>query len=443
MAKLDDFEWIEELFPEGIGVDLGSDGDEWRGHVFAHLADVAESSGYQMHSQEGGGYLYTPSGGRMTTSLLITRSTNNRPICHVLGRGERNDADVATWVDAIDHAVRQLGEKKSYPWWAVIGEDPDARISPPIRMVDERTVGGIRLLPARTAFIEPRAGRSIASSTTARTFLVHAHGVSTGYAAHVAMREAARNLRILCSLLSLISGRTWVLRSGPSYVTRVADGQPITEAPTLPEYTYFLPEEMRREENSPEPIPLSFPASIEAAWGKLLTERRIADLIVAFHESLLLDSGGHDSYALLGCVAVIEAIGNRGYKKLPRCKGCDNCNGCRNVIGAAARFRDALARVMNADRAKELGNLVYGRRSDTAHEGVLHGIEPEFGAGFRFGELADDPPIEFGYTVRRLRYATVQLLRNELGLPDRLEGPADADAKGVIGIASTAGGRMP
>jgi hypothetical protein len=78
-------------------------------------------------------------------------------------------------------------------------------------------VGGILLDPSETPFAEVR-GRFAAFGTgqVVRTTLVQASGESSGYESDVAMRTAAHDLNLLCSLLSLVGRRLWTIQQMPA-----------------------------------------------------------------------------------------------------------------------------------------------------------------------------------------------------------------------------------
>lgn len=428
---LDDFDWVEPL-EVPIQVDVRTHGDEWLDHLFRRLTETTRSTEYQMRSQGPFGDLHTPHHGTITSSLLVARSVDQRPVCHILGHGEQRDEDIAPWIEAITYAVAQLGAIAAFPWGAVIGEDPDVPISPPVQLAGRQRLGGIELYPAPQPFMEIRTGRSLSTGQTSRTFPVHVRGSSQGYAPHVAMQDAARDLKILCSLLSLASGRTWVQRTPPQPIAHAADEQPVTKPPNLPEYSLTYPEYLKRDENYDDPTPFTVPEWVDVAWTNLRNDAKLAELVAAYHENLLLDSGHHDSYGLLASVAIIEAIGNRAVQKLPKCKECGM------VTGSSARFRAALAKVMSEDDARALGRAVYGHRSKTAHDGVLHGTELTLGSHAPVQLLSDNPPVQFGYTARILRTAAAHLLQLELGAPPRPRKLTSADGpRGIIAMART------
>jgi len=65
------------------------------------------------------------------------------------------------------------------------------------------------------------------------------------------------------------------------------------------------------------------------------------------------------------------------------------------ISGSGERFRDALARVIPVDEAEDLGRKFYSWRSRTAHDGVLHGTEPAFGAWSHWGRHSESAVHDF------------------------------------------------
>jgi hypothetical protein len=216
VADLDDYDWALNPLQEPIDVDMRTQGDEWISYLFRRLAETTSSTGYRARLESPFGYLYTPSEGALVSSLLVAQSADRRPICHVVGYGAPLDEDLRRWADAIIYAGNQVGRTQKFSWLAVVGEDPDSNISSPLQLTGSSSVGGITLLPNDTAYMEFREGNSLSSASGARTFLILARGVAKGYDAWVATRQASADLKLLCSMLSLASGRTWVLREGPN-----------------------------------------------------------------------------------------------------------------------------------------------------------------------------------------------------------------------------------
>jgi hypothetical protein len=186
--------------------------------------------------------------------------------------------------------------------------------------------------------------------------------------------------------------------------------EPDSPVTPLPAYSPFYPDSHKRDENWADPAPFEVPSWIGNAWTRLTNEPELAMLLTTYHEGLLLEGANHSSYGLLASVAVVEAIGNRAESKLPKCEDC------RQVTGAGARFRAALARVVDDDLADDI-RIAYSRRSGTAHAGKLHGMEPFGGTFPPPALLSDNPPAEFEGMASVLRQAAARLLKEELGAP--------------------------
>src|SRR5262249_17837091 len=154
----------------------------------------------------------------------------------------------------------------TFRWYALIGEDPDSPISPPLQLTGKPTIGEMELLSAPHPFMEIQTKRWLSHGRTSRTFLVCVQGSSQGYAPHVAMQEAVRDIKILCSLLSLASGRTWVQRQEPH---PNGAGEPAFDPSSLPEYSFTYPDYLRHDDNYPDPTPFTLPSWIEDAWTTL------------------------------------------------------------------------------------------------------------------------------------------------------------------------------
>jgi hypothetical protein len=162
------------------------------------------------------------------------------------------------------------------------------------------------------------------------------------------------------------------------------------------------------------------PDWMDQAWSILDADPVVEDALLAFHEGLVLQQEGHESFAMIAFVASIEALGTQ-LGELRRCPECST------VIGSADRFRRALAFVMPEEaRRRALAKVVYGKRSTTAHAGRLHGAEAAPGAlPFAGSFFSRDSVWEFTLYLHETRQASRELLLRVLR--DRLELSADVD----------------
>jgi hypothetical protein len=147
-------------------------------------------------------------------------------------------------------------------------------------------------------------------------------------------------------------------------------------------------------------------AEVANSWATLFGSEDRRRAVIAFQEGLSLLER-HPSYVSLAFVAIIESLATGPANK---------CEKCQQVRGSTTRFRDALAPLVGADAARLLARM-YGKRSRTAHVGVLYGLEllpamsiPRF--------LRDDPEFDLRRQVEFLRFACKVRLRDLLALPN-------------------------
>jgi hypothetical protein len=155
---------------------------------------------------------------------------------------------------------------------------------------------------------------------------------------------------------------------------------------------------------------VTFPEWADKAWEALQSQPPLGIALHAYHQGLDLMEA-FPSYALLAFVGAIEGIGAMS-EPLRRCECCPNCS---IKIGSARRFRRTLQLVLSRKEANELSD-VYEYRSQTAHEGRLHGDELSRGTGGGARVFTPRPASDaFRYqTVWKMRAAAQQLLLHHL-----------------------------
>lgn len=407
VTSLDDYDWAEQIH-EQIRIDVRLQGDEWIQYIDQRISETTGATAINFRANKGIWLLNTPTGGSITSSLFV-RIENERPICYVVGSNPKTADQISPWIDAVRFSASQIGQVHDFLWWAIVGEDPDTSISPKMKLAERSRIGDLDLFPSQELFFELRPRDSLISgSHISWTFPVHVSGSSIGYDWTAASRNAVIDLKIVCSLLSLASGRIWRLRQAPDFPSILPGQQMRTELPTLPRYSASFPERLRREDNYGEPVIFEMPEWINGAWRALQRDQNLAQLVATYHESLLLSLQHHDSYGLLAAVAIVEAIGNKDYEKLPRCPKC------KIVTGSTARFRSALRKVVSEEQAIRLAKVIYGQRSSTAHDGILHGTEFITGEHGHLNLMSENPEMEFADSAREFRQIAAALLRAKL-----------------------------
>lgn len=405
MTGLNDFDWFEQLH-DPVQVNTRQQGDEWVRHLFQRISETTGCGGINFESLGPATHLYTLSDSTLKSSLLV-HAGQDQPVCYIVGRGQKRTEDIEPWIEAVTYAVTLLGTTCVFSWWAIIGEDPEHRMTPPIQLTGPHTIGCIKLHPSHDLFFESHP-REPMSSVHSWTFPVHAHGSNTEPDWSTASQKAVADLKVICSLLSLSSGRIWRLRQPPQPTSNTSAGQANEEVPKLPKYSPSFPDHLKHDDNYGDPTLFDVPEWVNGAWAKLQDDRELTQLVATYHESLLLEAQDHDSYALLSTVAIVEAIGKRTGNELSRCPKC------KSFTGATERFRSALRRVMDHENAARLTKVVYEQRSRTAHDGALHGIEFIVGSHTGLNLMSDNQPVEFQGTVHLMRSVAAKLLRSEL-----------------------------
>ncbi|SCF43965.1 hypothetical protein [Micromonospora saelicesensis] len=409
------YSWAEPLNGgESLAFDRNKHGDEWIDFVFQRLGETVRSSGYQMSSHDHfpGGHIYQLAGSQLRSALWLILPSNRGPVCVVLGREPQHEDDIEPWREAVAHAVRQIGTAMDFGWWAIIGPDPKSRYSGSLRLSSPSEVGGLKLDPSPEMFFEYSPSRfNLFSANGSRNGLVKVRGTSAAYTWAVAAEDAAKRLRLLCAMLSVESRVPWMQRCSISPLTRTnasgeseaIDGEDIE----FPVRSPWDRDEIFSPEGRFQVNDVTIPDWIPSRWSAIASDAGLLGALINYHEGLLMMEA-HPSYAALAFVAVIEALGNRTVKKLPRCAEC------RSVRGSGQRFREALAKVIPAEEAEYFGRKFYDRRSRTAHEGILHGAEPTFGAFSHWTGISDNSVRDFEALLHSLSAVTRRILLVEV-----------------------------
>lgn len=221
-----------------------------------------------------------------------------------------------------------------------------------------------------------------------------------------AERDAYATARLAAGFLALLWDVPFDVVQDPRQVRNPGqDGKPERPItfPTTDEKLYDDGLEVTDLSTLPE---LTVPAEVASSWATLCGSEDLRRTVIAFQEGLSLLER-HTSYASLAFVAIIESLATGPVNK---------CEECKQVRGSTTRFRDALAPLVGADAARLLARM-YDKRSRTAHDGALYGLELLPAMSFpRF--LSDDPEFDFRREVEFLRFACRVRLRELLVLPN-------------------------
>lgn len=177
-------------------------------------------------------------------------------------------------------------------------------------------------------------------------------------------QPAASKVVAAARLLALLWAEPWVVRTAPIDVrgrkpevpdswSSPAPDPLLDDGPDAPALIAEDPEHNK---------PSTLPPWLSAAWWKQDHHSYLAQALAAWHEGLQLQML-HPSMAMVAYVGAIEIIGRQ--------------LGTRRTTGAA--FKAALEAAEVASIPGALADRLYARRSNTAHEGRLHGVENYLG----------------------------------------------------------------
>lgn len=388
--------WTRQLPTMRTQFDWAREGAVWLSHLANAIAREASGdpdaySGSWTASTEGGtranpGVLFCERSFDMT--CLWIRFNGGRLTMEVRGAHGADLRAVAVWRRAVERATAELRATPLVPWVAAI-----SCVGATAQRLDVDTiVGTLDLRTTTTAFgrylAEPLSFNGARLSTE---FPVTVRGASRG-SVRQDPEGPSRDLRRLCAVMSLGFANLWTL------VHPATEG----EALDIPEHLYWQKRPHVDREPWSEVVSIE-PWMINAATADLPLELEHA--LFSHYEGLQLDDEGHPSVALLCFIAAIETLAAMDVD-LPE------CSECHQVRGSTARFRGALAQVVDDESAKKLAKA-YERRSKTVHAAQLHSTENAFGAFVHDFHRAGSTG-EFRSLVWQVRDAGRDLLINRI-----------------------------
>ena len=392
-------------------------------HMWLALGESVElkGHGYQQHrptDDEPYFYFgYHPTSESLTSELALVPTTEG--IRALVGVNEQSQIpdQVKPWADALIEATKRLNlGHPEHEWWAIIG--PSEHESGSAQVLSSGfKVHDLEVRASTTPYfdaVEQSQWPSISSASIHVSFPVTVHGKARGYDWHTASAAAGRDLSQLCALLSVAFDAHWRIRQSP-VVQNLADRP-------LP-LTRFNPEQFQgMEHDNWARSDVVAPEWLDNAWRKVDSDDTLRTALYAYQQGLRMEAAT-PSYALIAFVGVVEGVG----ATLVPPATCDCCNACTVQTGAGKRFRAALKLILPAKKVKHLASAVYSRRSQTAHEGRLHGDELDIGA-LPMGKVFAPRPTseEFRYRVlwdmhRASRKLLLHFLAEEAAPPGATE----------------------
>jgi hypothetical protein len=335
----------------------------------------------------------------LDTVLLIGRSTDAVHV-YAAGHAAPDDDLIGQLAAAAQAASAQLGEEgDDHHWTAIVGYTSERIGGMEKRLAAEVTVGPMRLESTDTILIEPDTSHQYSLSAWAiqASVPIRVYGSSRGYAWQAANVRAARDLHILCGLLSVALEAPIMVRDAAA---PLAWGE--RQVPACPPWYRGGPGGEAADQSARTVEAAAPPAWLDSAWARTQAAPYLVAALDAFLEGVHV-AQRHPSLAAVAFTASVETIATRLYK-------LQSCAACGTRFGLGRAFKAALRQVVDEDEAKILDS-VYAARSKTVHSGRLHGGETIPGVIFG-GSWNADPSSDFRWQILwRLQRATGQLLK--------------------------------
>lgn len=364
--------WFYAAASGPLDIEPGSEADALVARIFERLK---ATRGIDGHSSSGGTYEKLPVKAIMVYWVADRLSTKFSLVnwegyiyAFVSGESEHIEQDVQPWLEALEYSLSKVELHPSHAWQALIGMWGDFYGATSGTRMAGFTVGGMSAVLAGFEFEEqiPMAA-SLHSHQIAHWQPLVVTGSTVGHSWQAADPAARESLHLLCALLSIQTKRLWKLRHHPHPLELGTLSIPESSA-TLKRVA-CLDAKFSTEPSS------SVELQLQHCWQACMEDPQSAEIVRTYYEAIQMSE--HPSFALIGFVSVIEAVGAKLFPSVPS-ESCVSC-GKPRTNSAAKQFRDALSLVLPPDRVKDVSQRLYKWRSGTAHAGRLHAAETLFG----------------------------------------------------------------
>lgn len=393
-------------------VDLKRDGDAFMHSLFDAMEAFFPGTGRAAGSSSGTEripgthHIWELTTRGVRSQIVLQPTAQGRARMFITGDGDKDEDELANWKGVVKQAREKVADA-ARPWSWVAYVAQSSRYALQARLFGEHQIGELLLAGAPEALVRPaRSPWDLRGTTYLAQQLIAVGGSSAASSWDDAERDAFATARLAAGFLSLLWDLLFEVVQDPRQVAEPDDdGKPVrplafpaTEAQLLRDGLEVLDLAQLPE--------FSLPEGISEAWASLLKSTDLKRAVLAYQEGYTLLER-HTSYSALAFVSIIESLADGPAER------CDSCN---QIKGSTARFRKALEPLVGPTGADLLSRM-YEKRSKTAHEGALHGLELLPSMSFpRF--LSADPEFAFRSEVELLRFACKVQLRHRLGLPN-------------------------
>ncbi len=337
-----------------------------------------------------------------TMGMLISVPMVNEIRCLIVGSPDFvAERAIPIWQEVVAGAVSAVDHRKQYYWSALIGPSPRSTGANYVLASNVR-LGTAELKSARTYMREWTHNplNDMLGRIQWGSWPVVVSGSALAFDSEGARESALSEPNKICALISVAWNCWWTVRQGPSAFHEPYDM-------TVNAFAFSEEAQLFSGDTEPSRRLRELPTWLESALSNLDRFPHLEVALGSFYEAIRL-SFYHPSFAFIGFVAVIESVGGGPVS--------DSSGKIRNRPTNKRAFINGLSMVMALDTAKKLADSFYGKRSATAHVGVLHGMERRFGwpTNVYFG---DDPSRLFVQDITQIRTLSRIVLANALMRP--------------------------
>lgn len=385
--------WKADVPTASLALDWATRGDE-----FLHrLGDAAAASSWTMSSRGGTkkhpGVIFSPADNDRQQTCLWLQGRQRGFRATVWGSGKRDQSLVKHWSAVVNDAYRRVAESERLEWTAAIRcVDQVQRLSSSAPY----NLGDIWIESAVIKFVEYRKRpTSTQTATITEAYPIIVRGRDNGVEGNPRVSDNAKSrVRLLCALLTVAWNAPWLLMEEP------CPSEYWVDLPTTSHFDKFIDSRAANASVDEVELPSWLPDALVAIHGDVALKQAL----LMYHEAVILDEQ-HPSVSLVCLTSAVEALASRDLGAVPK------CDSCHQVMGATARFKATLLKVLSPKEASD-ASTAYGRRSETVHSGKMHGGEVGFDSMLSDFHLPNNS-VDFWTLRGRLSSAVRELLIQE------------------------------
>lgn len=384
--------YTHDLFNTSLAIDYEQQGDRWIDYLREALAEkIVGVSGHGVGGSNATAEFHYPHW-NFNINLDPNQNQSVQPQLRIVPTGDEtskgvylfltapmpiSEKDINAWTECINKAHARLDEANpEFEWAAALYQTTQGNGYALKRSTD---IGSLRVRSGRKKHVSQQIGSApqMGGMSINVSWPMILEGKATGYNWMTASKQAGQDSHMAAALISLAWGRTIRLLQAAQ---QVPPGQFKINSTGV-----GIDPQLGRNIKMPKSYKV-LPNWVNDAFGRLERSPILLNALNAYYQGLTMEEDGHPSFALVAFTACIECVG--------RTTVGEKCACCGKEIGSKQRFKAGLSSVIEDKQEVKRISELYGARSETAHEGILHGSETMLG-GVNFPSLFNPNKTDF------------------------------------------------